>query len=116
MNKQLRPHINSLLLFFAVMGASFILSRAYLNRNKNLDRIYVTGSGSQDFKSDLGNWTGSYSVEDSDLQVGYKRLLENRAAVLAFLLTKGFKEGDITFSSVSTVKNYNSKFDEHDIS
>jgi hypothetical protein len=113
MYKQLKPHLNTFFIFLAVVGAAAILSRAYLNRNKHANRIYVTGSGSHDFKSDLGKWSGSYSVENIDLQEGYKRLQENRAAVLAFLKNKGFKEGDITFSSVSTEKNYHSKYDEH---
>ena len=113
MYKQVKAHLNTLFIFLAVIGASAILARSYLHRNQDADRIYVTGSGSQDFKSDLGNWTGSYSVENIDLQEGYKVLQENRAAVLAFLVNKGFKEEDLTFSSVSIEKNYSSKYDEH---
>lgn len=113
MYKQIKPHVNTLFVFLAIVGASAILARAYLNRNQSTDRIYVTGSGTKEFKSDLGNWSGSYSVEHADLQEGYKRLQENRAAVLTFLVNKGFKKEDITFSSVSTEKNYNSKYDQH---
>jgi hypothetical protein len=113
MYKQVKAHLNTLFIFLAVIGASAILARSYLHRNQDADRIYVTGSGSQDFKSDLGNWTGSYSVENTDLQEGYKVLQENRAAVLAFLVNKGFKEADLTFGSVSIEKNYSSKYDEH---
>ena len=67
MYKQVKAHLNTLFIFLAVIGASAILARSYLHRNQDADRIYVTGSGSQDFKSDLGNWTGSYSVENIDL-------------------------------------------------
>lgn len=111
--KHIKPHLNTFVIFIAIVGAAAIGGQAFIQRNSHSDRIYVTGLGSSDFKSDLGVWTGRYSVENVDLKEGYTRLQEHREAITKFLLKKGFKDEDLTFSSVSTETNYRNKYDDH---
>lgn len=111
--KYIKSHLNTFVIFAGIVGAAAIGAQAFVNRNSHADRIYVTGLGSSDFKSDLGIWTGEYSVNNVDLKEGYTQLQEHRESITKFLLKKGFNEEDLTFGSVSTRSNYRNKYDDH---
>lgn len=68
--------------------------------------IAVTGSASKQIKSDLGIWAGSFSNSSSTMKDAYAKLKETNNIVKNYLISFGFQEDKIIFSSINTNSNY----------
>ncbi|MGI5064447.1 SIMPL domain-containing protein, partial [Treponema denticola] len=62
------------MIVFTIIISLIVLSKTFLERNKESEVIQVTGLGTKDFESDLIVWSGSFSQIDIDLKNAYERL------------------------------------------
>jgi hypothetical protein len=68
--------------------------------------ITVTGSAQKEIRSDLAVWSGYFSNESASMTDAYTKLQESSAKVKNYLLSKGFPQEKIVFSSVNTTTLY----------
>jgi len=68
--------------------------------------ITVTGSASKEIRSDLAVWRGSFSNESGSLTDAYSKLQTSNSKVKQYLISKGFAEDKILFSSINTTTLY----------
>lgn len=90
----------------SIILSVFILSNAFVNRNKTDNTISVTGLSERSFESDLIVWRSNYSVKHSRLTDAYAGLKNQTAKIADFLSKKGIESKDITFSAVDITKDY----------
>ncbi len=93
--------IVSLILALGLVISSFLVIKGVVNI-KSTDFITVTGSAKKQIKSDLIVWNGSFNVDSSTLNDGYRGLKEHNSKVIEYLKKKGLTEKDFTLSSIST--------------
>ena len=86
----------------AVIAATYIgASRWEHVRNKPKERsLKVTGSAKKRILSDLAEWTATITVVDPDRTAAYRSVHEQMGKTRAFLATKGFKDDQVSASSV----------------
>lgn len=96
-----------LIIAIGAIFSTFIMSHAVVTFQK-LDKqaLSVTGSASQNVKSDLAVWKALYEVRSKDLKTGYAKMDANKAAVKEFLVASGMKEDSITFTPISSYPVY----------
>lgn len=94
--------INSIVFAIAIIGASFVLGYAIINRNSANASISVTGLGKSDFKSDLIVWEGEFSAENRNLQQAYLDIEKDKKLITDYLNENGIDKSQIIFSAVST--------------
>lgn len=71
---------------------------------KGTDNVLtLKGSAKEEIKSDYAVWSGSFSANNVELKSAYQDLEFSADQVKAFLISKGFSEKDLIFSSVSTI-------------
>ena len=84
--------------------AAFIISGTWKKVASSNVTIAVTGSASKEIKSDLGIWDGSFSNESPSMTDAYAKLLETNSKVKNYLVSFGFPEEKIVFSSINTTE------------
>ncbi len=89
--------------------AAFIISGTWRKVASSNITIAVTGSASKEIKSDLGIWDGSFSNESPSMTDAYAKLLETNSKVKNYLVSFGFPEEKIVFSSINTAELYEQK-------
>ncbi len=89
--------------------AAFIISGTWKKVASSNVTIAVTGSASKEIKSDLGIWDGSFSNESPSMTDAYAKLLETNSKVKNYLVSFGFPEEKIVFSSINTTELYEQK-------
>lgn len=109
----MKNYITAVIIGISLITATFLLANAFKNRNNTNDTISVTGLGSKDFTSDLIVWNSSFSKKSFDLKQAYSELESDRKSIKNYLLTKGVKETEIIFSSVSINKEFNTITDSY---
>ncbi|MDR1877234.1 MAG: SIMPL domain-containing protein [Flavobacteriaceae bacterium] len=97
--------ISTIVASVGIVLAAFFLGSAFKNRNQN-SSISVTGLGTKDFVSDLIVWNGIFSKKSVELKEAYADLEKDRVKIKEYLLSKGFAEKEIVFSSVDIDKQY----------
>ncbi|HER40995.1 MAG TPA: SIMPL domain-containing protein [Salinimicrobium catena] len=97
-------YIVALLFSIAIVLAAYILGSFYLERATPQGVIAVTGSGSEDFTSDLIVWEGTFSQMNTELQVAYEQLNSDKETVREYLISKGIQEDNLVFNSVQTIE------------
>ena len=91
----------------ATVASSMILSQGFLKVMKfTREQITVTGSAQKEITSDFVVWRGEFTRRDADLTAAYAALKADHEKVRAYLASKGVNEGEVNFSSVSTVTLY----------
>lgn len=95
----------------AIVLASYFLANAYVARANPDGVISVTGSGSEDFVSDLIVWEGTYSRVNPNLEQAYTSLNRDKEAVKSYLLEKGINEENIVFNSVNTMEQRENQYE-----
>ncbi|WP_423818546.1 SIMPL domain-containing protein [Salinimicrobium sp. TIG7-5_MAKvit] len=88
----------------AIVLAAYIAGNFYLKRATPPGVIAVTGSGSEDFTSDLIVWEGTFSQTSMELQAAFERLNSDKETVRQYLISKGIDEKNIVFNSVKTTE------------
>jgi len=99
-----------LVVAIAVVIASWLLSNALINRNKNDNTITVTGLGEKEFESDLIVWNGSFSRKNMVLGEAYASLNQDKEKVRQYLLSKGVRTDEIVFSAVALLKDIQTNY------
>ena len=97
-------YVVAIIFSIAIVVAAFILGNSYVKRATPTGVIAVTGSGSEDFTSDLLVWEGTFSQTNTNLQTAYEQLNEDKETVRQYLLSKGIKEENLVFNSVQTIE------------
>ena len=95
-------YLSALIFAIAIVMAAWFLGESYVSRANPDGVISVTGSGSENFTSDLIVWEGSFSRMNPNLEQAYKDLNNDKETVRNYLLDKGMKEENIVFTSVQT--------------
>lgn len=113
MKKNMKNYITAAIIALGLIISTAFLANAFKNRNNSNDTISVTGLGSKDFISDLIVWNSSFSKRSFELKEAYASLEADRNAIKNYLLSKGIKENEIVFSSVSINKEYSTTYDEN---
>jgi len=109
----MKNYITAAIIALGLIISTAFLANAFKNRNNSNDTISVTGLGSKDFISDLIVWNSSFSKRSFELKEAYASLETDRNAIKNYLLSKGIKENEIVFSSVSINKEYSTTYDEN---
>jgi hypothetical protein len=95
-------YIGAIIFSVAIVLAAWFLGNAYVSRANPDGVISVTGSGSENFTSDLIVWEGQFSRVSPNLEQAYKELNLDKETVRKYLLDKGIKQENIVFNSVQT--------------
>ena len=117
MNQENKKSI-ALILVALILSAGLILSTYIVTDGiveiKGNRSITVTGSAKQQIKSDLIEWTGSFSCESKLMPEAYTKLKSDSEKVKKYLKEKGINEEDMVFSSIDTNPihevNYNGQY------
>lgn len=91
-----------------IVGA-FIISGTWRKVASSNVTIAVTGSASKQIKSDLGIWEGSFFNESPSMTDAYAKLQETNKKVKNYLVSNGFPEDKIVFSSINTTEQHEQK-------
>ncbi|PKD18375.1 hypothetical protein APR41_04285 [Salegentibacter salinarum] len=95
-------YISAIIFAIAIVLAAWFLGESYVSRANPDGVISVTGSGSENFTSDLIVWEGSFSRMSPNLEQAYKDLNSDKETVRNYLIEKGINEENIVFNSVQT--------------
>lgn len=102
--------IGAVIFAISIVLAAYFLGNSYVTRANPDGVISVTGSGSENFTSDLIVWEGTYSRMNPDLEQAYNSLNDDKETVRAYLLEKGIKEENIVFNSVNTMEQQENQY------
>ena len=79
--------ILGLLIALGAIISTYVLSNAVISYQKmNTQALSVTGSASQEIKSDLAVWTLSYEVRSKDLKSGYAKINSDKKGMTQYLV------------------------------
>ena len=106
----MKKNINAIVFALAIVVASIIFGNAFINRNKKIGTIAVTGLGQTNFTSDLIVWEARFSQVNSDLKQGYTDLKKDKETILDYFKSKGLAENVIIFNAVETIKNFKQNY------
>jgi hypothetical protein len=109
----MKNYINTIIIAFSVIIAGYLLASGYKNRAKVSQAISVTGSGEENFTSDLIVWRASFSKRDMDLKQAYADLNADQKTIRKYLTSKGVKSDEIVFEAVDIQKDFNYDYDEN---
>ncbi|MEA4847459.1 MAG: SIMPL domain-containing protein [Clostridiaceae bacterium] len=117
MNEENRKNI-AFVLVAVILAAGLIIATSIVTNGiveiKGNRSITVTGSAKQQIKSDLIEWTGSFSCQAELMPDAYARLKADSEKVKNYLKGKGIKVEDMVFSSIDTnpvyEMNYNGMY------
>ena len=104
--------IHTAAIAIAILGSAWLASAAYKYKFRAAETISVTGLAEVDFTSDLIVWSGSFNRYSYELKTAYAALKQDEAAIKSYLNAKGIADSNIVFSSVTTLKNYQRKYDK----
>ena len=97
-------HLTAIIFSIAIVVAAYLLGSFYVERATPPGVIAVTGSGSEDFTSDLIVWEGTFSQTNINLQAAYEQLNKDKETVRQYLISKGIAEDNLVFNSVQTIE------------
>ena len=109
----MKNYINTILIACSVIIAGYLLASGYQNRAKVSQAISVTGSGEENFTSDLIVWRASFSKRDMVLKQAYADLNEDQKTIRKYLTSKGVESDEIVFEAVDIQKDFNYDYDEN---
>jgi hypothetical protein len=91
----------------ATIVSSMILSGGVLKVMKfTREQISVTGSATEEIRSDYIIWKGNFSRRDTSLKAAYASLKSDLEKIKSYLKSKGVVDDDINVSSVATTTVY----------
>lgn len=102
--------IGAIIFSIAIVVAAYFLGHAYVSRANPDGVIAVTGSGSENFTSDLIVWEGQFSRMNPDLEQAYKSLNDDKETVKNYLVSKGIAADNIVFNSVNTIEQQENQY------
>ena len=109
----MKQNLNTIIIAVAVIITGFLLANGYKNRSKTADAISVTGSGEENFTSDLIVWRASFSKKNLDLKMAYSELNKDQQAIRKYLLSKGVTSDELIFEAVYIQKDFFYEYDQN---
>ncbi|MDR0801043.1 SIMPL domain-containing protein [Fluviicola sp.] len=109
----MKQNVNTIIIAVAVVITGFLLASGYKNRSKVADAISVTGSGEENFTSDLIVWRASFSKKNYDLKTAYNELNKDQQTIRKYLLSKGAKSEELIFEAVDIQKDFAYEYDQN---
>jgi len=103
-------YISAIIFAIAIVLASYFLGNAYVERAQPKGVISVTGSGSENFTSDLIVWEGKFSRTFPNLKQAFEDLESDKEIVKEYLISKGIKSENIVFNSVQTIEQQENQY------
>jgi hypothetical protein len=64
----MKQHLNTAIIALAVIISGYLLAKGYKDRSKTSQSISVTGSGEENFVSDLIVWRATFSKKNLELK------------------------------------------------
>ncbi len=95
-------YISAIIFSVAIVIAAYLLGESYVSRANPDGVISVTGSGSENFTSDLIVWEGRFTRVNPNLEQAYKELNRDKEVVKNYLTEKGISPDNFIFNSVQT--------------
>ena len=105
-------YLSAVIFAIAIVIAAWFLGNSYVSRANPPGVISVTGSGSENFTSDLIVWEGSFSRVSPNLEQAYKDLNRDKETVKSYLLEKGIPEANFVFNSVQTSEQRENQYQD----
>lgn len=105
-------YLSAIIFAIAIVLAAFFLGNAYVKRANPSGVISVTGSGSENFDSDLIVWEARFSRMSPDLQQAYEDLNSDKETVRTYLTDKGIKLENLVFNSVQTIEKQENQYQD----
>ncbi len=96
----------ALILALSVIISCFIGVKGLADFKRKKYSINIKGYTKQQILSDWIVWTGYFDVESESLKDGYSLLEADKERVNKYLTSKGFKEEELIFSSISISEKY----------
>jgi hypothetical protein len=103
-------YLSAIIFAIAIVLAAWFLGESYVSRANPDGVISVTGSGSENFISDLIVWEGSFSRMSPNLEQAYKDLNRDKETVRKYLIEKGIDHENIVFNSVQTTEQRENQY------
>ena len=94
------------ILSIGLIIAALIIGGTWRKVSRNSVTITVTGSASKQIRSDLATWDGNYTVSSTTLTDAYSKLQATQSKVKSYLVSKGFSEDKMKFTSINTTTLY----------
>ncbi|KDR96041.1 hypothetical protein SAMN02745945_01683 [Peptoclostridium litorale DSM 5388] len=94
--------VAALMLSVALIISSIVVMGGFVKVKSLQNTLSVKGSAKKQIKSDFAVWTGSFSVQSSELSNAYGMLSESAKKVKEYLVENGVPEQDIVFSAINT--------------
>ena len=99
--------ILGLVIALGAIISTYILSNAVISYQKmNTQTLSVTGSASQEIKSDLAVWNLSYEVRSKDLKSGYAKINNDKKLIADFLVENGLASEAYKFTPIASYPVY----------
>ncbi len=95
-------YVSAIIFSIAIVLAAYFLGNAYIERAQPKGVISVTGSGSENFTSDLIVWEGRFTTTNQDLGLAYKKIDNDKELVREYLEENGIDIENFVFNSVET--------------
>jgi hypothetical protein len=103
-----KPNLSNaaIILALGLVITGIILGSTWRKVSRSNVTITVTGSAQKEIRSDLAVWSGNFSNESGSMTDAYQKLQQSNAKVKNYLISKGFPQDKIVFSSVNTATLY----------
>lgn len=105
-------YLGAIIFSIAIVLAAYFLGNAYIQRAQPQGVISVTGSGSENFTSDLIVWEGQFSRMSPDLKQAYEELNSDKETVRKYLKDNGIKADNFIFNSVQTIEQRENQYQD----
>jgi hypothetical protein len=102
----MKQHLNTIIVAVAIIIAAVLMGRAWKRTHVGNESISVTGLAKQDFVSDLIVWDGYFTAESKNTKMAYSELKQDAEIIKKYLISKGIKEKEIIFSSVTIESDF----------
>ena len=103
-------YLSAIIFAVAIVVAAYFLGNAYVKRAQPKGVISVTGSGSENFTSDLIVWEGQFNRMSPNLKQAYEELNADKERVRTYLINKGISDENFVFNSVQTIEQQENQY------
>lgn len=103
MNNSMKVSIAAVIMALGMIFSSMVLSKFFV-RIKHEQAIKVKGYSERDVTSDIGKFSCNVSARGFNLNEAYRKLHENKNAVLEYLKQKGFTEPEEAVGTIDISK------------
>lgn len=103
-------YLTAIIFAVAIVLAAYFLGNSYVERANPKGSIQVTGSGSEDFTSDLIVWEGTFRRANPSLVEAFEALNRDKETVRSYLIEKGIASENIIYNSVQTHEQRESQY------